>query len=161
MSLLCYSTSAWCHLLSAANCSDPIAPGNGVIEPFQNTLEGAEIFFRCNPGFVPAGRMRALCASDGRWNPDLVCICKITKASRGWVKGRLDTTFSQHPKQFLSTYCVLQCMSFHCFIESSKSLMIQLRGLILSVITSFSHSHYGSTPDCNIRSLELFKCMIC
>ena len=47
-------------------------------------LEGAEILFRCNPGFVPAGNMTAVCGTDGRWNPDpatLVCICKIIKAS--------------------------------------------------------------------------------
>ena len=38
------------------------------------------IFFRCNPGFVPAGKMRAACTSDGRWNPDpagLVCMGKL------------------------------------------------------------------------------------
>ena len=47
-------------------------------------LEGAQIFFRCNPGFVPAGNMTAVCETDGRWNPDpatLVCTCKIIKAS--------------------------------------------------------------------------------
>ena len=50
------------------------------IDPYQNTLEGAEIFFRCNPGFVPAGRMRAVCGADGRWDPDpatLVCTCEL------------------------------------------------------------------------------------
>ena len=45
-------------------------PGNGSIEPYQNTTEGAEIFFRCNPGFVPVGRMTAVCGADGRWNPN-------------------------------------------------------------------------------------------
>ena len=42
----------------------------------KNTLEGAEIFFKCNTGFVPAGRMMTVCRADGRWNPDpatLVC----------------------------------------------------------------------------------------
>ena len=37
------------------------------------------IVFGCNPGFVPAGRMTAVCASDGRWSPDpatTVCTCK-------------------------------------------------------------------------------------
>ena len=46
-------------------------------------LEGAEIFFRCDPGFIPAENMTAVCGPDGRWNPDparLVCICKIIKA---------------------------------------------------------------------------------
>ena len=58
------------------NCSDPTVPGNGSIETYQNTTEGAEILFGCNPQYSPPGRMRAVCAQDGRWNPDpgtLVC----------------------------------------------------------------------------------------
>ena len=65
--------------VSVTGCGSPIAPDNGSIEAHQNTTEGAEIFFRCNPGFVPAGRMTAVCGADGRWNPDpagLVCISK-------------------------------------------------------------------------------------
>ena len=52
------------------NCSDPNVPGNGSIQAYLNTTEGAEIFFGCRPGFVPAESMRAVCASDGQWNPD-------------------------------------------------------------------------------------------
>ena len=64
-----------------ANCGDPIDPINGYIEPYQNTTEGAEIFFRCDMGFVPAGRMGAVCEADGRWNPDpstILCTCTST-----------------------------------------------------------------------------------
>ena len=64
-----------------ANCSDPTAPTNGSIEAYQNTTEGAEIFFMCNEGLVPAGRMTAVCGADGRWNPDpatTMCTCKST-----------------------------------------------------------------------------------
>ena len=35
---------------------------------------------RYSSGFVPAGRMRAMCGTDGRWNPDpaaFVCTCEI------------------------------------------------------------------------------------
>ena len=73
---LCYASS----FLSTVNCSGPTSPINGSIDPHLNTTEGAEIFFRCNPGFVPAGRMRAACTTDGRWNPEpagLVCICGL------------------------------------------------------------------------------------
>ena len=67
----------------------PPVPGNGSIEPYQNTLEGAEIFFGCNPWFVPAGRMRAVCRADGRWDPDpatLVCTCElIRKVPTVWL----------------------------------------------------------------------------
>ena len=58
------------YIFYPANCSDPTALRNGLIEAYQNTLEGAEIFFKCNSGFVPAGRTRAVCGADGRWNPD-------------------------------------------------------------------------------------------
>ena len=63
----------------SVSCGSPIIPGNGSIEAYQNTLEGAEIFFKCDSGFVPAGRMTAVCGADGRWNPDpasLMCISK-------------------------------------------------------------------------------------
>ena len=65
--------------LSPVNCSDPTPPMYGSIEAYQNTTKGAEIFFRCNPGFVPAGRTTAVCAVDQRWSPDpagLRCTCK-------------------------------------------------------------------------------------
>ena len=68
------------NLLSPANCGDPTVARNGSIEAYQNTTEGSEIFFRCNPGFVPAGRMRTVCRADGRWSSDpatLVCTCEL------------------------------------------------------------------------------------
>ena len=61
------------------NCSDPTPPMNGFIVPHQNTTEGAEVFFSCNPMFVPTGRMTATCASNGMWTPDpadLTCTCE-------------------------------------------------------------------------------------
>ena len=53
---------------------------NGSIDPYQNTTEGAEVFFRCNPGFVPAGDMTAVCAANGSWTPDpaaTMCTCEF------------------------------------------------------------------------------------
>ena len=61
------------------NCSDPATPRNGFIQPYQNTTEGAEIFFRCNSQFVPNTTMMAVCGADARWNPDPdthVCTCE-------------------------------------------------------------------------------------
>ena len=62
----------------------PPAPENGSIENIQSisTVGSAQIFFRCNPRYVPAGRMNATCVSPdgvsvvGTWTPDpadLVC----------------------------------------------------------------------------------------
>ena len=57
--------------LTPANCSAPTAPENGFIEPYHNTTEGAEIVFRCNSGYVPAGNMTtAVCVVNGSWIPD-------------------------------------------------------------------------------------------
>ena len=67
------------NFLSPVNCSDPTSPMEGSIDAYQNTTEGAEILFMCNPGFIPAGRMRAVCGADGRWNPDPAdhrCTCE-------------------------------------------------------------------------------------
>jgi len=63
------------------NCRGPNTPENGSVVIYENTTEGAEIFFKWNPGFVPAGRMIAVCAGDGRWNPNpatLVCSGEIS-----------------------------------------------------------------------------------
>ena len=64
-----------------ANCGDPILPTSGSIGTYQNATEGAEIVFGCNPGFVPAGNVTAVCASNGSWTPDPathLCTCKST-----------------------------------------------------------------------------------
>ena len=72
----------------SVGCGSPTAPENASIDPYQNTTEGAEVFFRCNSGFVPTGRMRAVCGADGRWNPDpagLVCTSKCRLSFDSWL----------------------------------------------------------------------------
>ena len=70
--------------LPPVNCGIPHAPENGTIENIQGirTVGGSQILFRCNPRYVPAGRMNATCVSPdgisavGTWTPDpadLVC----------------------------------------------------------------------------------------
>ena len=70
--------------LHAVNCGMPTSPENGIIENMQtiSTVGGAQIFLRCNPGYIPAGRMNATCVSPdgisvvGNWTldpADLVC----------------------------------------------------------------------------------------
>ena len=78
------SLQFYAHVIHPVDCGMPRAPGNGSIENMQSisTVGGAQIFFRCNPRYVPAGRMSATCMSpdgisvDGTWTPDpadLVC----------------------------------------------------------------------------------------
>ena len=70
--------------LHAVNCGMPCSPENGIIENMQTitTVGGAQIFLRCNPGYIPAWRMNATCRSPdgisvvGNCTPDpadLVC----------------------------------------------------------------------------------------
>ena len=84
INIYCVYNQHFSFSLHAANCSDPAVPRNGLIGVYQNTTEGAEIFFRCNPEFVPARRMRAVCRADQRWSPDpadLVCTYKSSYMS--------------------------------------------------------------------------------
>ena len=82
--LFCLSISSYRTFLPPVSCGVPHAPENGIIENIQSisTVGGAQILFRCNPRYVPAGRMSATCRSpdgisvDGTWTPDpanLVC----------------------------------------------------------------------------------------
>ena len=90
------------YITIPVSCGQPVTPGNGSIETYQNTLEGAEIFFRCNPGFVPAGRMTAVCGADGRWNTDpadLVCTGEIfVRYNYGWGRNLMLTYFCNDRK---------------------------------------------------------------
>ena len=78
----CISISV--NFISPVNCEMPTVPENGSIENFQSIsrVGGAQIVFRYNEHFIPAGRMSATCVSrdgisvDGTWIPDpadLVC----------------------------------------------------------------------------------------
>ena len=78
----CTSISA--NFFLPVNCEIPTVPENGIIENIQSVsaVGGAQIFFRCSPGYVPPGRMSATCVSPGgisamgTWTPDpsdLVC----------------------------------------------------------------------------------------
>ena len=74
-----YANSLLNNLFRPVNCGDPTAPGNGSIETYQVTTEGAVIFFTCNQMFVPSTRMNATCTSNGMWAPDpgdLTCTCE-------------------------------------------------------------------------------------
>ena len=56
----------------AANCSAPITTNAGVvIEPYNNTVEGAVIYFNCDDGFIPNKRRMAVCQSNGQWIPKI------------------------------------------------------------------------------------------
>ena len=68
-------------------CSAPGALQCGSLESYTNTTEGSEVFYRCDPGLVPEGRMRvnctrrAVCTTNG-WstNPaDLCCAVGMYK----------------------------------------------------------------------------------
>ena len=60
---------------SSVDCGLPVAPQHGSLERYTNTTESSEVFYSCDPGLVPDGRMRAVCTGYG-WSPnpaDLSC----------------------------------------------------------------------------------------
>ena len=64
------------NTLSVVDCGQPGAPQHGSLESYTNTTEGSEVFYSCDPGLVPVGRMRAACTRNG-WSPnpaDLSCV---------------------------------------------------------------------------------------
>ena len=44
----------------SVDCGPPGAPQRGSLESYTNTTEGSEVFYSCNPGLVPEGRMRTV-----------------------------------------------------------------------------------------------------
>ena len=62
-----------------------MAPRNGSLESYTSTTRGLKVFYSCDPGLVPEGRMRAVCTVNG-WSPnpaDLSCtvgMLLVTKA---------------------------------------------------------------------------------
>ena len=91
MCSLQFTSQTVSRVIHPVNCGILPTPANGIIENIQSisTVGSAQIFFRCNPGYVPAGRMNATCVSPdgisvvGTWTPDpadLVCNGEIQEA---------------------------------------------------------------------------------
>ena len=51
------------------DCGPPIAPQNGTVESYTSTMESSEVFYSCDPGLLPEGRMRTVC-TENRWSPN-------------------------------------------------------------------------------------------
>ena len=90
------------------NCGNPTSPGSGYLEAYENTTDGAMIFFRCELGFIPAGRMRAVCGADGRWIPnpaELRCTGEQLVGEDWNVEGHHSKPVPTHlPTPFLPAY---------------------------------------------------------
>ena len=59
----------------SVDCGAPVAPQRGFLERYTSTTGGSEVFYSCDPGLVPVGRMRAVCTGSV-WSPnpaDLGC----------------------------------------------------------------------------------------
>ena len=60
--------------LTSVDCGSPGNPRNGSLESYSDTTEGSEVFYSCNQGLVPEGRMRAVCTRNG-WSPNPADLC--------------------------------------------------------------------------------------
>ena len=53
----------------SVDCGPPVTPQSGLLDNYTSTTEGSEVFYSCDPGLVPEGRMRAVCTENG-WSPN-------------------------------------------------------------------------------------------
>ena len=62
--------SKYVNLVSSTSvdCGPAIAPQRGSTN-YTNTTEGSLVFYSCDPGLVPEGRMNATCTDSG-WSPN-------------------------------------------------------------------------------------------
>ena len=60
---------------SAIACGAPSFSCGVTVEPFSSTINNSEIFYQCQPGFLPEGRGTLRCGEDGRWSPDPQDLC--------------------------------------------------------------------------------------
>ena len=63
------------YLTTTVDCGPPSVPRNGSLESYSIRTEGSVLFYSCDPGLVPEGRMRTVCTENG-WRPnpaDLNC----------------------------------------------------------------------------------------
>jgi len=64
--------------MHAVICGTPNPPLRGFIDRILTAASNGTdvVFYQCNPGLLPEGELRAVCASNGSWYPDpmdLIC----------------------------------------------------------------------------------------
>ena len=64
-----WSCTIPCKFSPLVSCGTPSFAGRTNVEAFNSTTVGSEIVYQCQSGFLPEGRMTAVCGEDGRWNP--------------------------------------------------------------------------------------------
>ena len=73
---------------TSVDCGPPVVPQHGSLESYTDTTEGSEVFYSCDPGLVPDGRMRSTCTESG-WSPNpthLNCTGDVSSKYIGSVK---------------------------------------------------------------------------
>ena len=56
--------------VTAIDCGSPAPPQHGHLGPYNSTLEGSRVTFRCELGRFPIGEYAAVCTSEGNWSPN-------------------------------------------------------------------------------------------
>ena len=57
-------------IVTATDCGAPVPPQYGQLGPYNSTLEGSWVTFRCESGRFPIGEYAAICTSEGNWLPN-------------------------------------------------------------------------------------------
>ena len=98
---------------------------DGSIEPYQNTTEGAEIFFMCNEMFVPAEKMRAVCGANQRWSPDpadhrCTCECTYVHDVAMLIKTAVHIIIKLHITSFMQNWMICMYLKYFTYKMLSK-----------------------------------------
>ena len=114
----------------SVDCGLPGVPRNGSLESYTDTTEGSEVFYRCDPGLVPGGRMRAVCTRNG-WSPNSATLC-CTKSRYKYLLFSIKYTFFAVIIACIS--CTLPLIQFTLHMGDVASLVaLQLQ------VTSCAH----------------------
>ena len=84
----------------SVSCGDPNFNSDVAVDPFSSTIVGSELFYQCQSGLLPEGRMSSVCGGDGRWNPD-----PATLMCEGKTHSTLVHKLKLHCLAFSSVYC--------------------------------------------------------
>jgi len=66
--------------IMSEDCGVPLPPINGSIlnMKYHSTTVGSQVFYQCNSGMIPSGRMRSFCTLDEGWSPNpVLVVCRV------------------------------------------------------------------------------------
>ena len=103
-----------CYVASAIVCGALSFSSGVTVEQFSSTIVGSEVFYQCQPGFLPEGRRTLLCRENGRWYPDPRDLCTGNIFCLSSYSFDLSSYFCSIPDKSLSTAATAAITAIVC-----------------------------------------------